>query len=105
MKAWSVYLIRTVDGALYAGISTDVARRLAAHRNGRGAKALRGRGPLELAYRCRIGDRGLAQRVEARLKRLAKADKEAIVSTGPARGRLVRGLGLSPLPRSNEPEA
>lgn len=94
MNVWSVYLVRTVDGALYTGITTDTARRLGAHREGRGAKALRGRGPLALVYRCRIGDRGLAQRVEARVKRLAKADKEALVQEAPTRGRLLRAIDV-----------
>ena len=49
MNGWSLYLIRDAAGRLYTGISTDVARRLAEHAAGRGARALRGRGPLALA--------------------------------------------------------
>ncbi len=92
MSTWFVYLIRTADDRLYTGITTDVAERLLTHSRGRGAKFLRGRGPLELAYRCRIGDRSSAQRVEMRLKRLTRADKDAIVSTKPTRARLFRRL-------------
>jgi putative endonuclease len=76
---WSVYLVRRADGALYCGIAIDVARRLAEHAAGRGAKALRGRGPLQLVLRRRVGDRGLALRVEARIKRLHKSEKERLV--------------------------
>jgi len=75
---WWIYLVRRADGALYTGIALDVAARLAAHRSGRGSKALRGRGPLEMVWRQRVGDRALAQRIEARLKRLSKRDKERI---------------------------
>ncbi len=80
LPCWSVYLVRRGDGALYAGIATDPERRLTAHRAGHGAKALRGRGPLALVWTVGIGDRGLAQRVEAHLKRLTKDDKERIVA-------------------------
>ena len=78
-EIWHVYLIRCGDGSLYTGITTDVERRLAEHRAGKGAKYLRGRGPLELAYSRPIGDRAAASREEARIKRLSKAAKETLV--------------------------
>lgn len=87
---WSLYLVRTSGGALYTGISNDVDRRFEQHANGRGAKALRGKGPLELVYRVAIGDRAAAQRVEHALKRLSKAEKEAVVAAQPKRRRWLR---------------
>ena len=80
-EIWHVYLIRCADGSLYTGITTDVERRLAEHRAGKGAKYLRGRGPLELAYSRPIGDRAAASREEARIKRLSKAAKETLILT------------------------
>jgi len=78
---YSVYMLRCADGSLYTGIATDVARRLAEHESSRrGAKYLRGRGPLELAYAAEVGDRGIASKVEHRLKALPKAEKEALVA-------------------------
>lgn len=78
---YSVYILRCADGSLYTGIATDVSRRLVEHQtSSRGAKYLRGRGPLELAYEQEIGDRGKATRVEYCLKSLTKADKEALVA-------------------------
>jgi putative endonuclease len=91
---WSVYFVRTARGELYAGVTTDVARRLAQHRDGRGAKFLRGRGALVLAYRRRIGERGLALAVERRLKRLTKQAKEALVRARPSRARLLVTLAF-----------
>lgn len=85
---WSVYVLRRADGALYTGITTDVTRRVAEHGEGRGAKSLRGRGPLELVLARELGGRGLATRVEDRIKRLPKAAKEALV----ARRRLLDEL-------------
>lgn len=77
MTTWSIYLLRCADGSLYTGIATDVSRRLTEHAESeKGAKYLRGRGPLELVFRQEIGDRGLALKVEHRIKRLPKADKE-----------------------------
>lgn len=94
---WHLYLVRTRDGRLYTGIATDVERRLTEHAGGgaRGAKALRGRGPLCLEYRRPIGDRALASRAETRIKRLARRDKERIVATRPSAARLLRELGLA----------
>lgn len=60
--AWHVYIVRTRDGSFYTGVTTDVARRLAEHRaaDGRGARFLRGRAPLEIVYRRMLGEHGLA---------------------------------------------
>lgn len=97
MQDWHVYFVRTRHGSLYTGIATDVARRLAEHEqaNGRGAKYLRSKGPLELAYQTKIGDRTLALKVERRVKKLKKVQKERIVTTIPAGEELLKLLGLS----------
>ena len=91
MSDWHLYLIRTAEDSLYAGITTDVGRRLAEHSEGgaRGARALRGRGPLEVAYEVWIGDRGLALRAERRIKGLSKHRKEEIVAARPDREGLL----------------
>ncbi len=77
---WSVYLLRCRDGTLYTGIATDVARRLAEHRknSGKGARYLRGRGPLRLVFQRAVGSRSLALRLEHRIKRLPKVQKERL---------------------------
>ena len=71
---WSVYLVRCGSGALYTGIATDVVRRLTEHRQarGKGAKYLRGKGPLRLVFEKKIGTKGLALSVESRIKKLPK---------------------------------
>jgi putative endonuclease len=80
VKPWYLYLVRCKDGSLYTGISNDVARRLAAHAGGRGARYLRGRGPLVLARKLRVGCHGDALRLELRVKRLPRARKEKLVA-------------------------
>lgn len=92
---WFVYVIRSGRGELYAGATTDPARRLAQHRAGRGAKFLRGRGPLAMVYRCRIGPRPLALTVEHGLKCLSKRAKQALVESAPRRRRLLLELGIA----------
>lgn len=65
---------------MYTGIALDVARRLQEHERGiRGAKYLRGRVPLELVFEQPAGDRATAQRLEHRVKRLSRIDKEALI--------------------------
>lgn len=76
---WFIYLVRTNGGALYAGISTDPERRLRQHRSGKGARALRGKGPLVLVWRQQVADKGQALRLEYRLKQQSKAFKERLV--------------------------
>lgn len=78
---WYLYLVRTAAGALYTGISTDPARRVDEHAGSpRGARALRGRGPLQLAWQHPVGSRSLALRAEAAVKRLPRTRKEALLS-------------------------
>ena len=72
---WHLYILETADGALYTGITTDVQRRLSEHRAGRGAKALRGKGPLHLVYHQAVGEHGEALRLEAGIKRLSAREK------------------------------
>jgi len=69
---WFLYIIRCNNGNLYTGISTDVARRLAQHESGKGAKFLRGKGPLELVYQKKIGSRSDALKAESTIKKLTK---------------------------------
>ena len=84
MSDWHLYLIRCRDGSLYTGITTDVARRFAEHREnkGAGAKYLRGRGPLVLVFQKKLGSRSLALGMESRVKKLSRARKEELIRTG-----------------------
>lgn len=83
--AWHLYLIETASGALYTGITTDVQRRLGEHSAGRGAKALRGKGPLSLAHHEVVGTRSEALRLEAAVKKLTAAGKRRwLISRSPA---------------------
>ena len=77
---FSLYIVRCADGALYTGIATDVEKRLAEHASGpRGAKFLRGRGPLEVVFTETVGNRASALRLEHRVKQLTRAQKLELV--------------------------
>ncbi len=78
---WYLYLIRCRDGTLYTGISTDVYRRFAQHQGAgnAGSRYLRGRGPLSLVFRERLGSKSLALKVERRVKKMPKARKEKLI--------------------------
>ena len=58
------YLVRCADGTLYAGWTTDLARRIQAHNEGRGAKYTRSRRPVTLVYYEAFGTREEACRRE-----------------------------------------
>ena len=93
--SWYLYLVRRADGALYTGITTDVERRVDEHRNSkRGARALRSRGPLQVAYHTVIDGRSLASRAEYRVKSLGRRGKEALVREQPDSQALLALLGL-----------
>ena len=75
---WYLYILRCGDGTLYTGITTDVEKRLAAHRAGKGAKYTRGRGPLELVYQEEVENHSAAAKREWQIKQLKKKEKLAL---------------------------
>ena len=82
-SAW-VYLLSCADGSLYCGWTTDLERRLAVHASGRGARYTRGRLPVALAFARAMPDARAARREEARIKRLSRAGKLALIGETPA---------------------
>ena len=80
---WSLYLIRTAQASLYTGVTTDVQRRFAEHENkdkkNKGAKALRGKGPLRLVFKIVVGNRSDALKLEYRVKQLSRTDKQGLI--------------------------
>jgi putative endonuclease len=79
---WQVYIVETVRGALYTGITTSLVRRLAEHAQGgdRGARFFRLGAPRRLRYVEPARDRGGAQRREAEIKRLGRRAKLALIA-------------------------
>jgi putative endonuclease len=78
-EAW-VYLLRCRDGSLYTGWTVDLERRMAQHRSGVGSRYTASRLPVELALAIPMPDRTAARREEARIKRLPRPAKLALLS-------------------------
>ena len=76
---WFVYMLRCRDGSLYTGITTDLRRRIAAHRAGKGSRYTRSRLPVRLVYRERRATLGGALKREAAIKRLSSTAKRRLV--------------------------
>lgn len=74
-----VYMVRCRDGSLYTGSTDDVARRLAVHNSGRGAKYTRSRLPVELVWQEEQPDKSAALSREWHIKRMTRQEKLALV--------------------------
>ncbi len=78
-EAW-VYLLRCRDGSLYTGWTIDLERRLARHRSGKASRYTASRLPVELQLAMPMPNRTAARREEARVKRLPRSAKLALLA-------------------------
>lgn len=86
-----IYIVACADGTLYTGIATDVERRLAEHNGvtakgaaskaGKGARYTAPRRPVRLVYEAAFATRSAASKEEARIKRLTRTEKDALVAS------------------------
>ncbi len=86
MSKCYTYMVRCRDGSLYTGWTTDLAHRVETHNAGAGAKYTRSRRPVTLAYFEEFSTREEAQRREVQIKRLTRAEKEALITAKHERG-------------------
>lgn len=77
---WELYILLCGDGTLYTGIARDAEKRLKLHESGKGAKYTRGRGPLRLVYRESCENRTRALQREIEVKKLTRAQKDALIA-------------------------
>jgi putative endonuclease len=77
---WLVYLLRCKDKSLYAGITNDIEKRIAAHQNGTGAKYTRSRRPVKLIGISESMTRKEAMQLEIKVKRMPKKKKIAALA-------------------------
>ncbi|MEN9403202.1 MAG: hypothetical protein RL091_1905 [Verrucomicrobiota bacterium] len=82
-----VYVVRCRDNTLYIGTARDVAKRLAQHDAGKGAKYTRSRGPVILLWQEGPMTVSRALRREHQLKQLTRPQKQALI-----RGELILKL-------------
>jgi predicted GIY-YIG superfamily endonuclease len=74
-----VYLLKCGDGTIYTGITTDVKRRLAEHKNGTGSHYTRSRGAIKILYSEKAGTRSRALKREAEIKSWSRTQKMNLV--------------------------
>jgi putative endonuclease len=74
-----VYIVRCADGTLYTGYARDPRAREQAHNSRRGAKYTAGRRPVRLVYQEAFQSIGKALAREYVVKRLTRAQKDALV--------------------------
>ena len=91
---WFVYMVRTATGSLYTGISTEPERRLRQHSGELtgGAKALKGKGPLQLVFTYLMPCRSTASKLEYQLKQWTKKDKELLLKQAAQQLNLLQKL-------------
>jgi putative endonuclease len=77
-EAW-VYLLRCRDGSLYTGWTVDLERRLSRHSAGSASRYTASRLPITLELAVPMPSRTAARREEARIKRLPRAAKFALL--------------------------
>ena len=74
-----VYILKCKDGSLYTGITTDVARRFAEHKNGIGGHYTRAHGAKKVVYVEECVNRSVASKREAEIKRLSREGKLRLI--------------------------
>ena len=79
---WYVYILRCSDDSLYTGVTNDLDSRLATHNSGKGAKYTASRLPVSMVYKEPVGSKRAALKRELQIKRLAKAEKQALIHGG-----------------------
>lgn len=76
-----VYLLECADGSLYTGITTDVSRRLAEHKAGKGGHYTRAKKVYRLLYTEKQPNRSLALKREAEIKKFSRKQKLALCAS------------------------
>jgi len=76
-----VYIIEDKNGTYYTGFTNDVKKRFELHQNGQGAKYLRGRMPLKLAFVKEYRYYKSALNAERKIKGYTREKKEELIQT------------------------
>ncbi|MBI2342939.1 MAG: GIY-YIG nuclease family protein [Deltaproteobacteria bacterium] len=79
MASHFVYILEAADGRLYVGYTTDLERRMAQHRDGRGAKFVRGFGFAALRYHETFETKSAALKREVEIKHWSRREKLALI--------------------------
>lgn len=77
-----VYMLRCKDNSLYTGYTTDIAKRIDAHKGKIpcGAKYTKSHPVISLEAYWQVESKSMALKLEARIKKLSKSKKEELVN-------------------------
>jgi putative endonuclease len=75
-----VYIALCADGTLYTGCAVDVAKRIEAHNEGKGAKYTKPRRPVRAVYAELCASKGEALRREAQIKGFRREKKLKLIA-------------------------
>ncbi|MBQ4862505.1 GIY-YIG nuclease family protein [Pseudoalteromonas sp. MMG013] len=92
-STWYIYIVETRFGHWYTGVTNDVAARIEAHQEGKGAKNLKGKAPLQLVFSYPVGTKSDACKLEWQVKKLNKAQKiQLVASNGESSNLTIKSL-------------
>ena len=77
---WFIYILETDDGRFYTGTTDDVSRRMAKHKDGKGAKFTRNFGFKELLYTEEFPTKSEALKREKKIQGWTRRKKLALMS-------------------------
>lgn len=78
ISRYVVYLLLCKNGRIYTGITTDLARRFAEHKLGKGARYTRAFGAVKIIYAEKATSKSAALRREHEIKKLSAAQKRRL---------------------------
>ena len=85
LKVWYVYIVDCSDASLYAGITTDLDRRVREHNHESvGARYTRAKRPVTLRYSEEAENRSLASKREIAIKKMTRKQKLQLIRDGRA---------------------
>lgn len=70
-----VYILKCADKSLYTGITTNIKRRLAEHKSGKGGHYTSSKKAVKILYTEKCKDRSSASKREAEIKRWSRVKK------------------------------
>jgi putative endonuclease len=75
-----LYILKCADKSLYAGITTDLKRRVSEHNSTKlGAKYTASRQPVRIVYSKKFKNRSAASKEEVRIKKLKRFQKWELI--------------------------
>ena len=74
-----IYILKCADGSLYTGWTNNLAKRVKAHKQGKGGKYTRAHRPVELCYYEAFAEKTEAMRRETEIKKMTRAQKLVLI--------------------------